>query len=40
MRQVVRERASVKKCDLVHVRGCELSNEWRIACVSGQIKDS
>ena len=37
MRQVARERTSVKKRDLVNVCGCELSGEWRNECVSGQI---
>ena len=40
MRQVARERTSVKKCDLVNVCGCELINEWRDECVSGQISES
>ena len=40
MRQVARERTSVKKRDLVNVCGCELINEWRDECVSGQISES
>ena len=37
MRQVARERTSVKKRDLVNVFGCEQIDEWRNECVSGQI---